>query len=198
MPSHESEATEPTNENSGTPLSKRKRKESPLGPRMARAATLLRRKRLTKGKDDPKPPRDATWPLKKTGETMEIPDAIWHADHLRRLLEEDPALFQALHHLVEGRDKEVSKEQRRALRRDWLLVGRDYSPHPWVISTMKAALRQSADGPCIVDPLDVRTPEDEAFVRRVEDRENRIILRTIKKLRDGPDFKEKPDKGPSR
>ena len=198
MPSQEPKATEPTDENVGVFLSKRTRKEAPFAPRVARGVTLLRRRRLRKGKDEPRP----TWRLKNTGEASEISEARRDAEHIRRLSEADPGLFRALQDLVEGRDRDVSRQQRRALREEWLLLGRDLAPHPWVTSIMKAALRRVPDGPCVVDPLDVRTAEDAAHIQRVENearrRSEEWMVRCYKKLTRRPGRDDEPKGDPSR
>ncbi len=166
MPSRESDSTEPTEDNAGIPLSKRTRTQPPHPARKARAATMLRQKPVTEKKKDLEPPREKM-PLKNSGISQEIWETRSDERHLRELLEERPDLFQALRSLVDGQSEGVTDHQRRELRRK-LVVASDYSPLPWVKPILDAAFRQTPDGPCLVDPLDVRTPDEAARLEQVD------------------------------
>jgi hypothetical protein len=111
-------------------------------------------------------PRDdePEMPLKNGGGRMSVIETRILEGVLRGFLEKDPEHFRALWALVDGRKAEVSKQQIRDLRRD-LLLGRDLNPLPDVQAVMTAAVRDTPDGLCLVDPIDVRSAEDAAIVR---------------------------------
>jgi hypothetical protein len=140
-----------------------------------------------------KPAQWAKLPLKKDIGGVEMAMARFWEKELRGLLETDPEHFQALRALVEGRPAEVSKQQLRFLREE-LFLAPDHTPLPDVQAVMTAALRDTPDGPAIVDPFDVKRTEDAATLRRAEEEQaefkrkmSKRILRDIKRLRDDQD-----------
>ena len=104
----------------------------------------------------------------------------WEED-LREFLEEKPGHFRALHALVEGRSEEVTERQRRDLRR-WGYLSRDLSPLPGVKAVMDAAVRQTPDGLCLVDPVNVKTPEEAEAVQRLDEQSDEQYKRNLKRL----------------
>lgn len=197
MPSRESESKEPTEENADAPLSKRRNMQLPYVPRLARAGTLIGQGPVARKKDDLTPPRDRML-LKKSGEKVEVRWAqMWEA-RVRKLLEKHPWHFQTLHRLVEGDKENVSKRQLKELR-EWGYLAPDYSPLPGVQAVMHAAFRLTPDGPCIVDPLDVKTSEDMAIMQRVDDQLGAIRAKGLEHLyRRLADKNEEEDKGHAR
>jgi hypothetical protein len=107
-------------------------------------------------------------PLKNGGGSMQLGVALDWAEALRSLLEKDPEHFRALWALVDGRKSEVSEQQTLDLKRQFFL-GQDDNPLPSVRAVMTAAVRDTPDGPCLVDPLEVRSDEDAAAVQRYEE-----------------------------
>ena len=79
-----------------------------------------------------------------------------------------PTCFKHFADLVDGQAEAVTQQQRRELRARHFLA-RDSSPLPGPKSIIQAAFRQVGDGPCLVDPIDVRTPEDAARLRQVDE-----------------------------
>jgi hypothetical protein len=143
------------------------------GTRAAVALEQFREERLRKKEDKPDPRIGPALPLKKGGGQMEIGWVRAWEDDLRSLLEKHPDHFRALHALVEGRGEEVTKTLRHDLRK-WEYLLRDGSLHPDVQAVMTAAYRETPDGPCLVDPLAVTTPENAGSVQRFdEQREER-------------------------
>jgi hypothetical protein len=138
------------------------------GTRPAVAQEQIREERLEEKKDKPDPRIGPTLPLKKSVGQMEVGWARRWEEDLRSLLEKHPEHFRALLALVEGRGEEVSKTLRRDLRK-WEYLLRDGSPHPDVQAIMTAAIRQTPDGPAIVDPVAINTPEDAASVQRFDE-----------------------------
>jgi hypothetical protein len=136
-------------------------------------------------------------PLKNGGGLMDIELANATVTHLRRLLEETPHEFQALVMLVDGRKEQVSAASIEFLR-DGYFLAEDGSPLPVIAKVLPAAYRPDApDGPCIVDPLDLQSPQDVDLVQRVEDaREKRAREGPGQLLRDI--LRKKDDEGPSR
>jgi hypothetical protein len=167
MPSRQSDSTEPTEENAGVFLSTRKRKEAPRRPCLASVATEPRKVPVTGQEDDLEPPRDRM-PLKKSSIVQEIYVTRGQERSLRRLLEEQPDLFEALLKLVNSKGEGVTDQQRHELRRR-LVVARDHSPLPWVKPVLEAAFRLVGDGICLVDPLAARTPEDAERIEQVDE-----------------------------
>ena len=87
---------------------------------------------------------------------------------MRRLLEDRPDHFRAVHALVEGRVEEVSAEHRRDLKQ-WHYVLKDGTVHPNIQAIMTAAVRQTPDGLAIVDPVDLGNCEDAAVVKQFDE-----------------------------
>jgi hypothetical protein len=108
-----------------------------------------------------KPAYRAELPLKRGAGRIEMRDAQGWERELRDLLEHHPEHFKALRALVEGRPEEVTKEQRRLLRK-WDLLGRNLAPLPDVQAVMMAAVRDTPDGTALVFPLDLASPVDAA------------------------------------
>jgi hypothetical protein len=152
------------------------------GTRPAVAPEQLREERLKEAgkKDDPR--IGPTLPLKRDAGQMEVGWARRWEDGLRDLLEKDPQLFRALEALVEGRPEGVSEQHFRDLRESIYLLP-DGSPHPDVKAIMMAAYRQTPEGPAVVDPLDVRSPEDAATVQHFDDQREERRRRGADRLR---------------
>ena len=118
------------------------------------------------GKDEEK--KRPEFPLKGSGEPADVAVIrIWERA-VRRLLEENPALFQSLRSLVEGRKDEVPKEHVQELRHE-LFLNRDRSVLPGPRAIIETCYRETADGPCIVDPFDVKTTADAARLQEAEE-----------------------------
>ena len=175
MPGRESQ-----DKNPDASRSTRRNTQHPHVPRLAPAAPLIRQVPVSKTKDEPPPPRDRM-SLKKRGETMEIRWAQFWAEHVRNLLEKHPAHFQALHRLVEGGKEGVSERQFSELR-EWGYLTSDRSPLPGVKALIDSAFRQTPDGSCIVDPLDVKTADDLTTIKRVEARLAEIGIERFRRL----------------
>jgi hypothetical protein len=110
----------------------------------------------------------AELPLKRGAGRIEMRAAEEWERELRDLLERDPEHFAALRALVEGRPEEVTREQRRLLRK-WDFLGRDLAPLPNVKAVMMAAVRDTPDGTALVFPLDLASPVDAIAHKRAED-----------------------------
>jgi hypothetical protein len=123
--------------------------------------------RLGEKEDHPGPIVERDLPLKNGAGQMKVGTALVFSEGLRQLQERHPDQFRALWALVNGRSEEASTEQRRALRRLWYLK-RDGSLNSNIKAIMLAAVRETPDGLCLVNPLDLRTPEDAAYVERFE------------------------------
>jgi hypothetical protein len=122
------------------------------------------------------------FPLKRSGEPSDVGyTRIWEQS-VRKLLEEDPAHFQSLRSLVAGRIEEVSEQHIRDLGR-WLFLARDRSVLPGPRAIIEACYRETPDGPCIVDPFDVKTHADAAQLREAEENNARAREETTEKLR---------------
>ena len=161
--------------------------EARQGTRLVAAAYPLKEERLEEKEDKPDPRIGPTLPLKKGVGHMEAGWARAWEKHLRDLLEEYPEHFRALQALVEGCGGGVSKQQLRELR-EWGYLARDRSPLPDVQAIMMAAFRKTPDGPCLVDPIDVKTPEAAATVQRFDEQgdegRRRGMDRLLRRLRD--------------
>jgi hypothetical protein len=107
-------------------------------------------------------------PLKNGAGQMEAGWVRNWEKSMRSLLEQNPEHFRALYAVVEGRSEEVDKALIRDLKR-WAYIRRDGSPHPDVRAVMVAAVRETPDGLSLVDPVDVRTPEQAAAVKRFDE-----------------------------
>jgi hypothetical protein len=138
---------------------KRTRSDAALNP--------LMEERLKEEEDKPDSRLGPVLPLKKGEGQMEAGWVRAWEEDLRRLLEKHPDHFRALLALAEGRGEEVSRPMRRDLRA-WEYLLRDGSIHPHVKAIMSAGVRETPDGLCVVDSLDVRTSEDAAVVRRFD------------------------------
>jgi hypothetical protein len=192
MPGRESQE-----ENADASLSKRRNPQLPDVPRLARAATWIGLDTVPEKKDDLTPPRDRM-PLKKSGVQKEIAWTRRFEKHIRKLSEKRPDQFQVLHRLLEGDIEDVTEKQFGELRLAGYLAP-DNSPLPWVKDIMTAALRRAGDGLCIVDPLDVRTPEEVATVQRVDEQLEAIHAKRLEYLhRRLTDKNEEEDKGHTR
>jgi hypothetical protein len=123
---------------------------------------------------------DTKMPLKNGGE-MELGCAHSMEEWVRSLLERDPEHYQALRALVEGRHEEVSVQHIRDLH-DWGFLVSDRTPIPGVQAIMEAAHRDTPDGPTLVDPLAVRTPEAAELVQEYDDKYERRKLKATKHL----------------
>ncbi len=108
-------------EDSDASLSKRRNMQPPPIPAIGRAVTWIGLETVSETNDDLNAPRDAM-PLKRSGEKMEIRWAQFWADEMRKLLEEHPDHFQALHRLAEGNKEGVSEGHFRELR-EWGYLG---------------------------------------------------------------------------
>jgi hypothetical protein len=117
--------------------------------------------------------RWAELPLKKDAGRMEVVRARFVARNLRDLLERHPEHFASLRAIVEGRPGEVTEAHRRDLEK-WYYLLPDGSPRPNIKLVMAAALRDAADGPVIVDPLDPSRPQDAVVLRRADEELERI------------------------
>jgi hypothetical protein len=121
-------------------------------------------------------------PLKNDSGQMELGSArIWE-EHVRNLLESHPEHYQALRALIEGRGEAVSEQHLRDLRK-WHYLDRDRTPLPHIHAIMKAAARDTPDGPCLVDPFDLRTPESAETIQSLTGEHRRRGLdRLLRKL----------------
>ena len=131
--------------------------------------------------EEKEPKRLPDLPLKKSGEPMDVWDARQWEEHLRELSEKHPKHFQALRSLVEGRGEEVKEGQLRDLRK-WGYLARDRSPLSGVKAIMEAAYRETPDGPALVDPIDLRTPEDAATLQQAEEQMDEMRQRGIDRI----------------
>lgn len=125
------------------------------------------------GEEKRKGARRAELPLKKHTGRMEIVRARFVARELTDLLERHPDHFTALRAIVDGRPEEATEAHRRDLR-EWLYLLPDGSPRPNVRLIMAAAVRDTPDGPVIVDPLDAARPEDAVVMKRADEELERI------------------------
>jgi hypothetical protein len=112
-------------------------------------------------------------PLKKDAGRMEIVRARFVARNLSDLLERHPEHFASLRAIVEGRAGDVTEAHRRDLEK-WHYLLPDGSPRPNIKLVMAAALRDAADGPVVVDPLDPTRPQDAVVMRRADEELERI------------------------
>lgn len=159
----------------------------------------LRKKRVPEDEKRKKPAHWAELPLKKGIDGVEMAMARFWEKELRGLLETDRTHFDALRALVEGRPEEVSKQQLHFLTEE-LFLAPDHIPLPDVQAVMTAALRDTPDGPAIVDPFDVRSSKDAAALKQAEKEQTEFVkgsrknlLRDIKRLRD--DKGKEPGRG---
>jgi hypothetical protein len=125
--------------------------------------------------------RDTKMPLKNGGGEMEIGSARAWEEELRILLEREPEHYQALRALVEGRREEVSEQQLHDLLK-WGFLARDRTPLPGVQAVIKAAHRETADGPALADPLDVRTTEAAELVQEHDDKYEKRKMKAAEHL----------------
>ncbi len=67
---------------------------------------------------------------------------------------------------------------------------------------MSAAVRETQDGLCLVDPIDVRTPEEAATLQRLDEqldeRGKKGMYRLLRKVRRMPGEGNDQDQGPGR
>jgi hypothetical protein len=98
-------------------------------------------------------------PLKNGAGEMDLGMARFWEEKLRELLEQHPKHFHKLRALAEGQNPEIDTRTLSRLRR-WGYLTQDLSPLPGVLQVLKASVRDSADGVCVVDPLELKTPED--------------------------------------
>ncbi len=112
--------------------------------------------------------RETKMPLKSGGE-MELGWARSWEEDLRLLLERHPEHYRTLQALVDGRREEASDQHIRDLQKGPFLDEAGM-PRPDVQAIMKAAHRDTPDGPTLVDPLAVRTPEAAELVQEHDDK----------------------------
>jgi hypothetical protein len=120
-------------------------------------------------------------PLKNGAGQMDVSWARIFQESLRHLLERHPEHFHALRALSEGRNEEVSKEHLRDLKR-WDFVLKDGSPNPTFKAVMSAAYRETPDGSAIVDPVEVKTPENAAALQQFDTRAEKQYAKSLKRL----------------
>ena len=145
-----------------------------------------------------RPAHRAELPLKRDAGRMEMVIARGIARDLRELLERDPGHFQALQAIVEGRPEEASPQQRHELE-EWSLLLPDGSPRPNVKVILAAALRNTPDGPAIIDPVTANCPEEAATLRRADEELEEISRKGYGRLwRQLSDHEEDLGQGQSR
>ncbi len=147
----------------------------------------LLEERLKKKDDKSRTRAGPRLPLKNDSGSMELGWVRNWEEHVRELLERNRELYLALQALVEGHPEQVTEQQLRDLREEGYLA-RDLKPLPGVQAIIQAAARETPDGPCVVDPLDVRT-EDTAkavqkFDQQSEVRRERRMARIARRLLD--------------
>lgn len=137
-------------------------------------------------------------PLKNGAGEMDMNSARSWEEHVRDLMQRYPEHFRALIAVLDGHADELSKEHRRDLIR-WSYLLRDGSPHPDIQAIMTAAYRQTPDGPCLVDPLDPKTPEDVTAMLRYDEHLEMLRQQGPERvLRDLRAFKKDRDEGKGR
>jgi hypothetical protein len=80
-------------------------------------------------------------------------------ERLTDLLEQHPQVFQTLRALVEGRKSDADSKHVKSLKK-WAFLRHDETVLPDVEAVLPAVYRETLDGPCIVDPFELKTPED--------------------------------------
>jgi hypothetical protein len=193
MPDDQPGLTEMTEENAHVSSHPQRKHRRGGGGLRSATRNLPREGRVQVEDKEEKPAMEAELPLKKGGDRIEASSARFWEEDLRDLLERDPEHFRALRAIVEGRPDEASPQHCRDLR-EWAYLSRDGSPHPKVKAVLLAAVRDTLDGPAIVDPLDVSRPEDAATLRQAEKKRaeslregEKRIWRDIQRLGDDPD-----------
>jgi hypothetical protein len=121
------------------------------------------------------------FPLKRSGEPREVAGIRFWEESVRELLEQHPAHFEAFRLLVEGRKEEVSEQHIRDLR-SWLFLARDRSVLPGPRAIIESCYRETPDGPCIVDPFDVKSPADAAQLQAAEEINAKVRAATTDKV----------------
>ena len=111
--------------------------------------------------------RNTRVPLKNGGD-MEFGWARAWEKQLRNLLERHPDHYRTLQALVEGRREEANEQHIRDLQKGPFL-DLDGMPWPGVQAVMKAAHRETPDGPTLVNPLEVRTTEAADLVQEFDE-----------------------------
>jgi len=121
--------------------------------------------------------------LKKVGRSVDVRRVAAEIKMLRRFMEACPQEFQALVSLTEGRKEGIGRTTMTILRKCGY-VRRDGSPVPYFADLLKAAYRPATpDGPCLVDPLDLRSSQDVALVENAERQTAEDAKRLIDRLR---------------
>jgi hypothetical protein len=118
--------------------------------------------------DEDEQTKGARWtelPLKKGAGRMEIVIARAFAEDLGDLLERNPEHFAALRAIVEGRSADATDAHKRDLTK-WCYLMPDGSPRDHVKLLVAAAVRDTPEGPVVVDPVDITRPEDAAVLRQ--------------------------------
>jgi hypothetical protein len=131
-------------------------------------------------------------PLKIVGSAMDIEVVSVAVIHLRKLLEENPLEFNAFVSLVEGRKEHVTEANIEYLRNN-LFLASDGTPLPILADVLRAAYRPNApDGPCIVEPFDLKSAKDVSLVEKAEEeKEKRAQDPFLRLLREAS--RKKPD-----
>ena len=140
------------------------------------AATMQRLREGLVTDEEEKKRKGARWtelPLKRDAGRMEMVIARSIARDLTDLLEHHPDHFLALWSIVEGRSSQVTDRIDETLQN-----GPIFCPMALraanVVLIMAAALRDAADGPVVVNPLDATRPDDAApYARRIGIEKNR-------------------------
>jgi hypothetical protein len=109
-------------------------------------------------------------PLKNGAGYMRIASARRAQEDVSFVLREDPKLFTALYALAEGRDGEVSREQRQELM-EWETVATGGKLRPDIKAVMLAGYRDTPAGPVMTEPLDLSNPEHAAIVEQLDKEE---------------------------
>jgi len=133
----------------------------------AGASNPLTEERLQEEEKKPRRKRPEL-PLKKSGERREVRSTRSWEDVVRRLSEKQPEHFQTLRSLVEGHSEGVSTDHVRDLTK-WSYLKQDGSVQPAIRDIIETAYRETPDGPCIVDPFDVKNPADAATLQRADE-----------------------------
>lgn len=147
----------------------------------AGASNPLTEERLQEEEKKPKRNRPEL-PLKKSGERRDVGETRDWEEDVRELLEKHPVHFRALVSLVKGRKEDVTEQQIRDLR-NWLYLARDRTVLPGVRDIIETAYRETLDGPCIVDPFDLKNPDDASTLQRADEQRAEIQKGGAERLR---------------